>query len=68
MAFTDAAAIAAGLKPVSCIIIDTKKFGTSDAAKLTALKEKLYGTAEGTPTLPTPDQMYTWATTGSFPA
>ncbi len=68
VAFTDAGAIAAGLKPISCIIIDTKKFGSGDEAKLTALKNKLYGTADGSPTLPTPDQMYTWATTGQFPS
>ena len=66
VAFTDAGAIAAGLKPVSCIIIDTKKFGSADEAKLTTLKSKLYGAADSAPTLPTPDQMYTWATTGQF--
>lgn len=68
VAFTNAAAVAAKLKPVSCITIDTKKvLATTDGtAKLTALEEKLYGTDNAQPTMPTPDEIYTWATTGSF--
>lgn len=69
VAFTDAAAIAAGLKPVSCITIDSAKLKASQGgqAKLEALEAKLYGDGTSAATLPTPDQIYTWATTGSFP-
>lgn len=68
VAFTNAAAVAAKLKPVSCITIDTKKVLASadGAAKLQALESKLYGTENAQPTMPTPDDIYTWATTGSF--
>ena len=68
VAFTNATAVAAKLKPVSCITIDTKKVLASadGAAKLQALEDKLYGTESAQPTMPTPDEIYTWATTGSF--
>ena len=69
VAFTNATAIAAKLKPVSCITIDTKKVlasGADGGTKLQALEDKLYGTENGSATLPTPDEIYTWATTGSF--
>lgn len=68
VAFTDAAAISAGLKPVSCITIDANKLKSSQGgqAKLDALENKLYGDGTSPATLPTPDQIYTWATTGSF--
>lgn len=67
VAFTDAAAIQDKLKPVSCIIIDTRKFvSEADKTKLANLEAKLYGTETAEPTLPTPDQMYNWAKTGEF--
>ena len=68
VAFTNAAAVAAKLKPVSCITIDTKKVLASadGAAKLQALEDKLYGTENAQAMLPTPDEIYTWATTGNF--
>ena len=68
VAFTDAAAISAGLKPVSCITIAANKLKGSQGgqAKLDALENKLYGDGTSAATLPTPDQIYTWATTGSF--
>ena len=68
VAFTNAAALAAKLKPVSCITIDTKKILAAEggAAKLEALESKLYGNGTAAAKLPTPDEIYTWATTGSF--
>lgn len=57
---------ATGLKPVSCITIDVGKL---PEGYKTTLEAKLYGTDGNNatdPTLPTPDQIYTWATTGSF--
>lgn len=70
VAFTNAQALAAKLKPVSCITIDTAKILSAEGgqAKLTALEAKLYGDGTSTPTLPTPDELYTWATTGTFPS
>ncbi len=44
-----------GYKPTSVVIIDSTKFTTTAAqAKLTALENKLYGTAGTDPTLPLP--------------
>ena len=70
VAFTVQGAVEAQLKPVSCITIDTKKILAEQdgPAKLAALESKLYGDGTKTPVLPTPDDIYTWATTGSFPA
>lgn len=70
VAFTVQGAIDAQLKPVSVITIDSKKILASQdgKAKLDALEAKLYGDGTKTATLPTPDEIYTWATTGSFPA
>lgn len=69
VAFTNADAVAAKLKPVSLITIDSKKIlaVTGGADKLAALEAKLYGDGTSAPTLPTPDAMYVWATTGAFP-
>ena len=78
VAFTDANAIAAKLKPVSCITIDSKKVISSaetvDAGqnKLNSLLQVLYGTkGEGNAAvkakLPTPDQIYKWATGATNP-
>lgn len=69
VSFTNASAVAAGLKPISCITIDVNKLkaATGGAAKLEALEEMLYGDGTDPATLPTPDAMYVWATTGSFP-
>lgn len=68
VAFTSANAVAAKLKPVSCITIDTKKVLAAEggATKLQTLEEKLYGNGTAKGALPTPDEIYTWATTGSF--
>ena len=70
VAFTVQGAVDANLKPVSCITIDTKKIlaAQDGTAKLEALEAKLYGDGSKTAVLPTPDEVYTWATTGSFPA
>ena len=70
VAFTSAAALAAKLKAVSCITIDTKKILAAEGGqtKLAALEEKLYGNGTSAAKLPTPDEIYAWATTGSFPA
>ena len=70
VSFTSQEALAAKLKAVSCITIDTKKILASETGKtkLTTLEEKLYGNGTSEAKLPTPDEMYTWATTGSFPA
>ena len=43
-----------GFKPTSVLTIDSTKV---DAAKLTALEEKLYGGASAEPTLPTPAEV-----------
>lgn len=48
---TTPVAIGGNYRPTSHIVIDSKK---ADAAKLTALEDKLYGSANETPTLPTP--------------
>ena len=46
-----------GHKPTSHLIVDTT---VADAGKVTQLETKLYGDAStGTPTLPTPDEVYT---------
>lgn len=48
------------LKPTALITIDSSKFtdeGTK--AKLKELEDKLYGTEEAEPTLPTPEEIYT---------
>ena len=68
VAFTNAAAIEAGYKPVSCITIDAAKVLASEggATKMATLLDKLYGNGTAAAALPTPDEMYTWATTGSF--
>ncbi len=44
------------LKPVATITIDSTKV---DAKKLSDLEKKLYGDSNGTPTLPTPAEVYT---------
>lgn len=69
VAFTNVDALAAKLKPVSCITIDTKKVlaATGGADKLAALEAKIYGDGTTEATLPTPDAIYVWATTGAFP-
>lgn len=50
-----------GYKPVSTIVIDSEKFLTSDGTaigtKLQALLDKLYGTANTDPELPTPAEV-----------
>jgi len=47
-----------GYKPTSYLTIDSTKFTTEDQkAKLTALENKLYGTAESDAELPTPDEV-----------
>ena len=68
VAFTSQTAIAAHLKPVSCITIDSKKIlaGEGGQSKMEALEAKLYGNGTAAASLPTPDEIYTWATTGSF--
>lgn len=46
-----------GHQPTSHLIVDTT---VADAEKVTALETKLYGdSSSGTPTLPTPDEVYT---------
>lgn len=46
-----------GHKPTSHLVVDTT---VADAEKVTALETKLYGdSSSGTPTLPTPDEVYT---------
>lgn len=48
----------AGYKPVSSIVIDSTKFTeTAARAKLVTLEETLFGTTNGEPTLPSPDQI-----------
>lgn len=48
----------AGYKPVSTIVIDSTKFTeTAARAKLATLNETLFGSANGDPTLPSPDQI-----------
>lgn len=44
------------LKPTAHLVIDTR---TIDAAKLKALEDIIYGTAEAAPYLPSPDAVYT---------
>lgn len=44
-----------GLKPTSILVIDSTKV---DATKLTALEEKLYGSANSEPELPLPGEVY----------
>lgn len=67
VAFTNADAVNAKLKPVSCIIVDTKKLtGENAATYLQTLENKLYGSGNTAASLPTPDEMYLWATTGAF--
>ena len=44
----------AGFEPTSLVIIDSTKV---DASKLKLLEDKLYGTENGEPTLPTPDEI-----------
>lgn len=47
-----------GYKPVSNIVIDSRKFATSAAkTKLQALEDKIYGTASEIPELPKPDAL-----------
>lgn len=64
VAFTSSEAIEAKLKPVSCITIDVNKI---TSAQRETLEAKLYGNGTSNPTLPTPDDIYAWATTGNFP-
>lgn len=46
-----------GYQPTSHLVVDTT---VADAEKVTALETKLYGdSSSGTPTLPTPDEVYT---------
>lgn len=46
-----------GHQPTSHLVVDTT---VADAEKVTALETKLYGdSSSGTPTLPTPDEVYT---------
>lgn len=67
VSFTNADALKAGLKPVSCITIDTRKISDT---KRKILEAMLYGSdgndgegiTAGEPKLPTPDEIYTWAT------
>ena len=68
VAFTSSEAIAAELKPISCIIVDSKKVKVAQngATKLETLETKLYGDGTSKAKLPSPDEMYKWATTGSF--
>lgn len=48
------------MKPVSSIVIDSTKFTeTAAKAKLTALEDKLFGTDNSDPELPTPDWIIT---------
>ena len=48
------------MKPTASITIDSTKFTTTaDQAKLTALEDKLFGTASTEPELPTPDWIIT---------
>ena len=48
------------MKPTASITIDSTKFTTTaDQAKLTALEDKLFGTANSEPELPTPDWIIT---------
>ena len=47
-----------GYKPTSYLTIDSTKFVTEEEkARLTALENKLYGTAESDAELPTPDEV-----------
>lgn len=56
-----------GAKPTASIEIDSTKFTSDDAAKLTALENVLYGSANTTARLPLPDEVKTILTTGQVP-
>ena len=57
-----------GVKPTSTIIIDSTKLSTQGKTYLTALENVLYGTASDEPTLPTPEVVISYMTTGAAPS
>ena len=59
--FTTTPVAIEGYKPTACLTIDSTKV---DAAKLTALEAKLYGTESEEPTLPLPSEVATMFAAG----
>ena len=47
------------IKPCSTITVDSRQFMNGNASKLKALEDKLYGTEEAEPTLPSPKEVLT---------
>lgn len=45
-----------GHQPTSYMVIDSRKFKDTNASKLTALENYIYGSTTATPAMPTPDQ------------
>lgn len=64
---TPVALTTAGIKPTATIVIDSTKLDNTAKGYLTTLEGVLYGGTSTDPTLPTPDQVISYMTTGALP-